>query len=193
MQRKQQYIFNITDDITLTVLDSYYYYNTVSSGENNYSVCTLLTQGDRNFLFTGDLELKGEKKLVELNDLPKVELFKAGHHGSKTSSNECLLSVIRPKRVCVCCCAGSSEYTKEEVNKFPTQEFIDRVAPYTKEVYVTTICVSDDEKTFKSLNGNIVVTSSVDGVSVNCSNNNILLKDTDWFRDKRTCPEAWIS
>ena len=34
---------------------------------------------------------------------------------------------------------------------------------------------------FKSLNGNIVVTSNKDGVNVLCSNDNRVLKDTDWF------------
>ena len=39
------------------------------------------------------------------NLMPEVELYKAGHHGSKTSSSNALLEVIKPKIVCVskCC------------------------------------------------------------------------------------------
>ena len=183
-------IFDLGGGIELEILDSYYYHNR-SSDENEHSVCVMINQGDRHFLFTGDLEEKGEKKLVEMNELPEVELYKAGHHGSKTSSTSELLSVIKPKMVAVCCCCGSPEYTDTNANQFPTQAFIDRIAPYTDKVYVTTLCLDYKNAKFTSMNGNIKVISSKDGVTLNCSNNNTKLKDTDWFRNNRTCPEAW--
>ncbi len=203
----------LSDGIELEILYNYFYENN-SSDENNYSVCFMINQGDKHFLFTGDLEEEGEEYLVEYNNLPEVELYKAGHHGSKTSSNEILLSVIKPKIVCVCCCAGSVEYSGKSdtseitdiseykdfmKNTFPTQDFIDRVSTYTSQVYVTTVgkVVYDTtdgkykDDGFESLNGNIVVTSSKSGVEVNCSNNNTLLKDTDWFANNRVLPQAW--
>lgn len=130
---------------------------------------------------------------MQYNQLPEVALFKAGHHGSKTSSNDCLLSVIKPKIVCVCCCAGTDEYTDNKENQFPTQAMIDRVSAYTDQVYVTSL--GDDEAAggFTSMNGNIVVTSNRSGVTVDCSNNNTLLKDTAWFQENRTMPSAWLS
>ena len=184
--------FEVSPGINMKILDSYYYANKDSSGENNHSVCMLLTEGENNYLFTGDLEAKGEKKLVEMNDLPEVVLYKAGHHGSKTSSSNELLSVIKPQIVCCCCCAGSSEYTKTEENKFPTQEFIDRIAPYTDRVYVTTIFESDENKTAKSMNGDITVCSDGTTVWVVCSASDLLLRETPWFEEKRTCPDAWV-
>ena len=144
----------------------------------------MINQGDKHFLFTGDLEEKGEEKLVEYNELPVVEVFKAGHHGSYTASSELLLSVIKPKIVCVCCCAGSDEYTDKNENMFPAQDFISRVCKYTENVYVTSI-VDDSSLGYTSMNGNIVVTSNNSGVSVNCSNNNTVLKDTEWFKKNR--------
>ena len=182
--------FAVADGINMKILDSYYYRND-SKTENDYSVCMLLTEGENNYLFTGDLEEKGEEKLVEMNDLPEVVLYKAGHHGSKTSSTDALLSVIKPQIVCVCCCAGNSEYTPVEANKFPTQAFIDRVAPYTDQVYVTTIVDDDDAKTFRSLNGNITVCSDGSTVWVVCSASDVILRETPWFEEKRTCPAAW--
>ena len=182
--------FAVADGINMKILDSYYYRND-SKTENDYSVCMLLTEGENNYLFTGDLEEKGEEKLVEMNDLPEVVLYKAGHHGSKTSSSDELLSVIKPQIVCVCCCAGSSEYTPVEANQFPTQAFIDRVAPYTDRVYVTTIVDDDDAKTFKSMNGNITVCSDGSTVWVVCSASDVILRETAWFEEKRTCPAAW--
>ncbi|MDY3845295.1 MAG: MBL fold metallo-hydrolase [Eubacteriales bacterium] len=182
--------FSLADGIEMKILDSYYYYNEATT-ENDYSVCVLISQGDRHFLFTGDLEEKGEKKLVEMNDLPNVVMYKAGHHGSKTSSSEELLSVIKPQIVCVCCVAGSSEYTKTAENQFPTQKFINNVSKYTSRVYVTSFSVDYTEGTFTSMNGCITIMSEADKIMLRFSSNNTRLKDTEWFKNNRTCPEAW--
>ena len=144
---------------------------------------------DKHYLFTGDLEKDGEKSLVDSNTLPVVDVYKAGHHGSSTSSNDCLLSLITPDICCVCCCAGSSEYTINNDNTFPTQEFINRIAAYTDKVYVTSVIDykksrEQNEQIFKSLNGNIIVSCNGNAVAVNCSNNNTMLKDSDWFNEK---------
>ena len=182
--------YEVSNGIEMEILYNYYYENE-SDDENNYSVCLMFNQGDTHFLFTGDLEEDGESRLVDNNDLPEVELFKAGHHGSKTSSTDKLLQVIRPKIVCVCCCAGTDEYTDTKENQFPTQAMIDRVAPYTDRVYVTSQVDESAASGYRSMNGNIVVTSNRNGVSVECSNNTTVLKDTEWFKNNRTMPDAW--
>ena len=187
-----QKIYELSDGIEMEILYNYFYEND-SADENNYSVCLMINQGDKHFLFTGDLEEEGESYLVERNDLPQVELFKAGHHGSKTSSTDKLLQVIQPKIVCVCCCAGTDEYTDAKENQFPTQAMIYRVAPYTDKVYVTSQVDESSESGYRSMNGNIVVTSNRSGVTVECSENNSLLKDTAWFKANRTMPEAWAA
>ena len=166
------------------------FYEEKTSEENDYSVCLLLTHGENNYLFTGDLEKKGEESLIESNALPKCKLFKAGHHGSSSSTTDALLSVIEPEIVCVCCCCGSDEYTENVPSMFPTQVFVDRVAPYTDKVYVTTI-VADNKNGYQPMNGNIVVVSDGKNLTVNCSNNDTLFKDTQWFKENRTCPQAW--
>ena len=181
-------VFELGEGLTMEVLDQKYYHEVDKNDENNHSVCTLFTQGNNNYLFTGDLEKEGEKSLVELNNLPEVELFKGGHHGSYTANTDTLLSVIKPKTVCVCCCAGSDEYTKTPENMFPAQDAINRIAKYTDKVYVTTV-VSDDDKGYKSLNGNINFhcDNGKDYV-VTGSSNSVILKDTDWFKANRTWP-----
>lgn len=178
--------YEIAEGITMSILYNYYYDHKAST-ENDYSVCLLFNDGANNYLFTGDLEEEGEEKLVENNELPICKVYKAGHHGSKTSSSEALLKVIQPEIVCVCCCTGSDEYTKENINMFPTQAFIDRVGIYTDLIYATTI-VSDNNDGFESLNGNIVVSLKDGEVTVNCSNNNVILKETEWFKNNRTWP-----
>lgn len=181
----------VADGITMTVLYHEYYDVKKESGkkENNHSVCVMFSQGDNHYLFTGDLEKAGEESLVKSNNLPKVKLYKGGHHGSATSSNTVLMQVIQPEIVCVCCCAGSSEYA----TSFPTQDFIDRVAPYTDKIYITSLAINNSSgKTtgFTSMNGNIVVSSTGGTLTVNCSNNNTILKDTDWFKANRTWPTS---
>lgn len=184
-------VIELSKGITMTILDQKYYHQKASSGENDHSVCTLITCGEDNILLTGDLEEKGERSLIEENELPEVTLYKAGHHGSGTSSSPELLQVIKPEKVCVCCCAGSDEYTKNELNQFPYQKFIDNVALYTDEVYVTSVSTDNEAKYFDSLNGNITVSFTRNAVTVTCSASNLKLKDTQWFKDNRTCPEAW--
>lgn len=190
-----QKIYELDKGVKLEILDQKYYHETTSN-ENNNSVCCQIIQNDEKYyLFTGDLESGGESSLVDLNQdsLHQVELYKAGHHGSSTSSSSKLLSKIRPKHVCVCCCAGSSQYTDTVENQFPTQEFINRVAPYTDQVYVTTLCTDFDAGIFESMNGNIVLYCKDEKTTVNCSNNNLILKNTAWFKSSRTMPSVWLA
>jgi hypothetical protein len=140
------------------------------------------------------MEGEGEGYLVQYNSLPQVELFKGAHHGSKTSSTDTLLSVIKPKNVAVCCCSGSTEYTSNSENTFPTQAFIDRISSYTANVYCTSIVTDYKNGKYESMNGNIVfyvATTDTYTLKLWCSNNTTLLKDTDWFKSNRTTPSAW--
>lgn len=194
---KQEY--DLGNDITMKILNQKFYTEKAET-ENDYSVCTLFTHGERNFLFTGDLEEEGEESLASLNDLPHCHLYKAGHHGSKTSSHNVLLNEITPEIVTVCCCAGNYEYTQTNNNNFPTQDFINRIAPHTDKVYVTSLGVpvfdSQENKYkndgFTSMNGNIKVISNSAEVKVECSNNNLKLKETTWFKQNRQLPTAWV-
>ena len=69
--------------------------------------------------------------------------------------------------------------------------FIDRVAKYTDKVYVTSLCVDYDNDEYTSMNGNIVVTSGMEGVSVKGSANDTMLKETEWFEKNRKMPSGW--
>ena len=208
---QRQYYLDKNNKISINILYNYYYYNN-SGDENNYSVVTLLTEqlesGRRHYLFTGDLEEDGESRMVdyysspsnsktEYDVLPEVELYKAGHHGSKTSSTSKLLNAIKPKYVAVCCCAGSPEYTKVDANTFPTQQMIDNVSKHTENIFVTTLATDLPELNngtfasqsgygYTSMNGNIVFYSTGGKLKLWCSNNYTILKDTDWFKEHRT-------
>lgn len=185
---------NDSHTVSMTVLYNYYY-DHKTADENDYSVCILLSQTvgstTNHYLFTGDLEGDGEKLLVKNNTLPQVVLFKGAHHGSKTSSTKLLLDAIQPQYVAVCCCAGSTEYTSNNDNTFPTQAFCDRVSNYTDKVYATSLVDSTSPNGFVPMNGNIVFYFDTQ-VKLYCSNNTTLLKDTEWFKTHRQCPTAWV-
>lgn len=191
----RQYILDTNKNITMDILYNKYYFEQ-SNDENDHSVCTMFNYNDHHFMMTGDLEEKGEKALADYYDkstpektLPHVDLFKAGHHGSKTSSNKVLLDLITPDICCVCCCAGSSEYTIDNAKTFPTQEFIDRIALYTDNVFVTSAIDSVESKkqgkhVYKSLNGTITISCNGTQIGISATNNIIKLKDSDWFNEK---------
>lgn len=182
--------YTLTSTISMTILDNYFYYNK-SNDENNYSVCVMFSQTNEdntnNYILTGDLEKAGEEYLVKMNTLPKVKLYKGGHHGSPTSSNDCLLNVIQPQICAVCCCAGSDEYTKNLDNQFPSQDFINRISKWTDKVFVTTVINNDPNSIVKyqSLNGNIIISSYGKVVNISCSNNNTILRESSWFNSLR--------
>lgn len=190
-----QRTYSLGDNTELEILYQKYYEQAAKT-ENDYSVCAVINQttsdGVYRYLFTGDLEKDGEESLAESNNLGAVKLYKAGHHGSKTSSSEKLLAAIKPEVVCVCACAGSSEYTSKNENQFPTQAFIDRVAVYTEKVYVTSLCVDYEKGEFTSMNGNIVYSAKKDGkTKMYFSASDTPLYLTDWFKSNRTAPQQW--
>ncbi len=143
------------------------------------------------------MEKEGEEYLVEYNDLPECVFYKAGHHGSPTSSSQILMETIKPEYIVVCTCAGTSEFSDTPANQFPSQEFINNIAPYTDKVYIPTMVDyyvenGETKETYQDMNGSIVFTCSNGQIDIECSNNNLILKDTEWFKENRTCPSVWL-
>lgn len=191
-------VFTLGSNITMEILKTKFYEN-VAKTENDHSVCTVFNVGigenESKYLLTGDLEADGESSLVNnyknSGKISDVTIYKAGHHGSKTSSTKELMDVCKPKNVCVCCCAGSSEYTKTNNNQFPTQDFINRVAPHTENIFVTTHCIDYETGSYESMNGNIIYGASSTNIANNkfyFSNNSKILKETEWFIENREWP-----
>lgn len=93
---------------TLTVLqggESELYDTDDSSAHvNNASLCTMFEAGSFRYLSTGDAESEAEQRLVDrYGSALHAVLFKAGHHGSSTSSNEVLLQAVQPQAAVISC------------------------------------------------------------------------------------------
>ena len=180
---KDEASYDLGNGISMNILYNKYYFEP-SKNNNDQSVITLFKYNNHNFLLTGDLEEDGEKAFVEHyknKNFPNVDLYKAGHHGSKTSSNAEFLSLIKPSICVASCSAGNPEYTNNYLNVFPTQDFITRISKYTDQVFATSYGMDSEEK---PLNGNVIVSCDGNSTAVACSNNVTLLKDTEWFNSK---------
>jgi beta-lactamase superfamily II metal-dependent hydrolase len=97
---------------------------------NDASVSVLITYGDQSILLTGDLPSTYEGELLG-KDLPRHNtIYKAGHHGSKYSSGDQLLSYIRPEYSVIS--AG-----KNNTYGHPHAEVMERLSVYSQEVLST--------------------------------------------------------
>ena len=116
---------------------------------NNYSVVTKLTFGDNSFLFTGDAEKEVEEEMINNGVLTDIDVLKAGHHGSNTSSSQAFLDVVKPEYVVIQCGAGNSY-------GHPHEEPMQRFSALTNKIYRT------------DLQGSIVITSDGHSLNVSC-------------------------
>lgn len=65
-------------------------------GKNGDSLTLFGCFGGRNFLFTGDLDLDGEREVIRKYPQLRVDVLKLGHHGSRTASGKDFLLSTRP-------------------------------------------------------------------------------------------------
>ena len=70
---------------------------------NNSSIGIYLKYGERSYLFTGDAEYEAEEDMLESGLNIDADVYKAGHHGSRTSSSDEFLEKVTPKYVVVSC------------------------------------------------------------------------------------------
>ena len=104
---------------------------------NNYSVGVIIRHGENGFIFTGDAEKSAEKEMIDSGKLVDIDVYKAGHHGSDTSSSEEFLKIIKPDIAVISCGEGNSY-------GHPCDITLENLSKYTDKVYRTdlsgTIC-----------------------------------------------------
>ncbi|MRX55934.1 DNA internalization-related competence protein ComEC/Rec2 [Bacillus idriensis] len=69
----------------------------LSESENDDSLVIFAKIGGLKWLFTGDLEHEGEKRILEKYKGLKTDVLKVGHHGSKGSTSESFLKQLQPE------------------------------------------------------------------------------------------------
>lgn len=95
---------------------------------NDSSAVILLEYKERKILFTGDLEEAAEILLVPF--LPKIDILKVAHHGSKTSSSHAFLAATRPDYAIISV-GAKNRY------KHPAPEVLSRLEDYQSKIFRT--------------------------------------------------------
>ena len=85
---------------------------------------------DKHFLFTGNLEDKGEKDMLKQYPDLEVDVLKAGQHGSKKSSSSVFLEQLKPEMTLI-------SVGKNNRTKLPHQETLIRLEDINSKVYRT--------------------------------------------------------
>ena len=85
---------------------------------------------DKYFLFTGNLEEKGEKELLKQYPDLEVDVLKASQHGSKKSSSSAFLEQLKPEITLI-------SVGKNNRAKLPHQETLTRLEGINSKVYRT--------------------------------------------------------
>lgn len=85
---------------------------------------------DKYFLFTGNLEEKGEKALLKQYPDLEVDVLKAGQHGSKKSSSSAFLEQLKQEMTLI-------SVGKNNRTKLPHQETLTRLEDINSKVYRT--------------------------------------------------------
>jgi competence protein ComEC len=115
---------------------------------NENSIVLRLSYGSTSFLYTGDAEGDAERRLVEeYGSGLDSTVYKAGHHGSSSSSSETLLDAVDPKAAVV-----SSAYDSQYGH--PHDEVLEAFSERSIPTYWT------------ATHGNVVFVTNGEGVSV---------------------------
>ena len=102
----------------------------VGEGEDNESgLSVLVSAGEEDILITGDMDAATERRLLEIYDLPDIEVLVAGHHGSKYSTSNDLLDALTPETACIS--VGSNSYGH------PADETMRRLVEHGCAIYRT--------------------------------------------------------
>ena len=105
----------------------------LSAGDDNESgLCVLFESENCDILITGDVGTETEQLLLLHTDLPELTALVVGHHGSKYSTCEELLSKTKPEYAFIS--VGENAYGH------PTQEVLDRLEAAGCIVYRTDQC-----------------------------------------------------
>ena len=97
---------------------------------NEDSMVLRLEYGGFSALFTGDLELAGERHFLESRRQKQVTLLKVGHHGSKNATSKEFLEVFQPELAIISC-------GKDNQYGHPAPELLERLSEAGTKIFRT--------------------------------------------------------
>lgn len=101
----------------------------VGEASNDNSIALVLTHGENRFYFEGDAEEEEEAEIIESGIELSADVYKVGHHGSKTSTTDEMLEAVSPKYAVIS--VGENSYGH------PSAEVLNKLRAAGIEVYRT--------------------------------------------------------
>lgn len=125
---------------TVTVLAP----NDTYDDPNDASIALMIQNGDNRFLFTGDAEEAAEQDMLENGMDFAADVYKAGHHGSRTSTSQKFFEAVSPSYAVISCGEDNSygHPHAETLNTFR----MNGVEVYRTDEDGTIIAASDGKK-----------------------------------------------
>ncbi len=105
--------------------------NKVLKNVHDSMMVSELDYENKKILLMGDAEKKLEQKLTRENTIGVVDILKVGHHGSKTSSTQNFLNVVRPRYAIIS--VGRNRFGH------PNQEVLSRLLDFGIKTFRTDI------------------------------------------------------
>ncbi|MBO0927127.1 DNA internalization-related competence protein ComEC/Rec2 [Staphylococcus sp. 30400_3112M30941] len=99
-----------------------------SQDKNEYSIVTLIKYHNKKVLLMGDATKNNEEILLKKYHLPKVDILKVGHHGSKTSSSAQFIEAVQPNISLI-------SSGKNNIYRLPNKEIINRLKSFHSQIY----------------------------------------------------------
>lgn len=100
---------------------------TSDKDENNESTVVKLSFGNFDALFTGDIDGEVEEELVRAGVVDDIELLKVGHHGSKFSTRQEFVDLLKPEVSVIQ--VGKNSYGH------PTKDVLERLKKTNTKIY----------------------------------------------------------
>lgn len=111
---------------------------------NDASIALLIQNGENKFLFTGDAGEDAEQDILENGIDLSADVYKAGHHGSRTSTSQKFFEAVNPS-CAVISCGEDNSYGHPHAETLNTFR-MNGVKVYRTDEDGTIIATSDGEK-----------------------------------------------
>lgn len=94
----------------------------IKSSSNDTAVVPKIIYGKNRFLFTADIDMAGERKIIKSGEDVLADVLKVAHHGSKYSTSPEILQAVKPSIAVIE--VGKNSYGH------PTSEVLQRLANF---------------------------------------------------------------
>ena len=111
---------------------------------NDASIALILQNGENKFLFTGDAGEDAERDILETGIDLSADVYKAGHHGSRTSTSQKFFEAVSPS-CAVISCGEDNSYGHPHAQTLNTFR-MNGVKVYRTDEDGTIIATSDGKK-----------------------------------------------